>query len=755
MEEKEKDVEQGTQKLSTSPSRIFPISSSYLYLLLYHLYSICFVVPSKKYSPFIQPITLTGLIDLRPLSPGSVTSVLQFTGTWRFNSQLLDFGSTDPFIKKLRAELSAIPEDKAVDSTSSAKMTFRYMTAAMYDMTKLTVASLPETMSWKGNFENMVAGKMQNIPETFQMNITNEPKQALNPETAKKVFKVECLGKNRFGDFDIIGDFDVASKSFVGVKRYLEKEGHKGLRSVAGQSLKKKLSSPPNRIPGQAASAGLKGPEGLIPSPTSPKFTRVLTRRRSSLLNMSSVAASSAATGGKKHSPDVKSAHPVAMPKKVKQGRGRPRKHPLQKTLSGEGSKSTRAKHQKATAAHLRRTSKLLKRSKDDKSDAGEGVGEGGDEGKGDNKSEISSYSSLTSKQSRLQGKGKPTVKGTKRKATDASTINTTTSDEEEDEIVTGEIFRTFSHLMTGEEVDKSVPGGGPEKPQVKKKFIKRKDRTGFGICAYPSGYVYEGQWFQGKKHGKGVVYHVDSVDKKVFQGEFVDNGVTGIGTFFAENGDRYDGEWTNGSFNGYGEYHETGEEKHAREAVSHSTSSAETTGEEKTTSAAKRVNVKQSQTYTGEWVNNIRQGLGRLFLHECNCYYDGGWDSDRFHGQGSLYIPNHVLFSGEFHHGAMEGKGVCVYYDETGKMIGKYEGGFREGLRHGRGWYKFYNEDGTIIGEYEGRFKKDEMEGNNTIEVVENTPIIINEEEWILPLKRQTELKYIHQLAGFKEDGS
>lgn len=212
----------------------------------------------------------------------------------------------------------------------------------------------------------------------------------------------------------------------------------------------------------------------------------------------------------------------------------------------------------------------------------------------------------------------------------------------------------------------------------------------------------------------------------KIFQGEFVNDCVTGIGTFFSLTGDRYDGEWTNGKFSGFGEYFQ-----------------------------ANVLSTKEAQSYTGEWKDNVRTGIGKLELHESKAFYDGTWKDNCFEGVGILSVPKKVYFSGDFVNGVMEGKGVCLYYDPSGRVVGRYEGGFKGGLRHGRGWYKFFSETGVLIGEFEGRFKNDEMEGNNYIDVVENIPIQMSKDEWVLPLKRQSEMKYIHQAAGFNEDGS
>ena len=76
----------------------------------------------------------------------------------------------------------------------------------------------------------------------------------------------------------------------------------------------------------------------------------------------------------------------------------------------------------------------------------------------------------------------------------------------------------------------------------------------------YPNGDVYDGEWLDGKRHGRGV-YAYRSGDKYV--GEFANGMREGFGVFVGADttederlvlrGRRYEGEWKNGRMEGRG----------------------------------------------------------------------------------------------------------------------------------------------------------------------------------------------------------
>ena len=85
-----------------------------------------------------------------------------------------------------------------------------------------------------------------------------------------------------------------------------------------------------------------------------------------------------------------------------------------------------------------------------------------------------------------------------------------------------------------------------------------KKIKSGKGVYTWTSGDRYEGNFKNDKFNGYGIEYY-PSGEKKV-EGNFKDNYLNGKGTYFFENGSKYIGNFKNGKFNGYGiEYYPSG----------------------------------------------------------------------------------------------------------------------------------------------------------------------------------------------------
>ena len=74
----------------------------------------------------------------------------------------------------------------------------------------------------------------------------------------------------------------------------------------------------------------------------------------------------------------------------------------------------------------------------------------------------------------------------------------------------------------------------------------------GAGVYFEKDGTKYEGEFRGGLPHGKGV-YAFSSGD--VYEGEMRDGAPNGRGVMTFSNGDRYEGEFKNGKFHGKGKY--------------------------------------------------------------------------------------------------------------------------------------------------------------------------------------------------------
>lgn len=130
------------------------------------------------------------------------------------------------------------------------------------------------------------------------------------------------------------------------------------------------------------------------------------------------------------------------------------------------------------------------------------------------------------------------------------------------------------------------------------KGYFKNKLKDGLG---YESGkdYIYEGEFHQDKKHGKGQITYLNS--NEVYSGTFIDNALTGLGKYTWANGDIYIGNFLNGKMHGKGEY-----------------------------------NWPEGGKYIGEYINNVKDGKG-IFFWNNGRQYDGEFSCGKPHGNGII----------------------------------------------------------------------------------------------------------------------
>jgi antitoxin component YwqK of YwqJK toxin-antitoxin module len=82
--------------------------------------------------------------------------------------------------------------------------------------------------------------------------------------------------------------------------------------------------------------------------------------------------------------------------------------------------------------------------------------------------------------------------------------------------------------------------------------------KSGKGIYTWTSGERYEGNFKDDKFNGYGIEYYPSG--KKLFEGNYKNGKFNGQGTYFWEDGSKYVGNFKNSKFNGYGiEYYPSG----------------------------------------------------------------------------------------------------------------------------------------------------------------------------------------------------
>ena len=206
---------------------------------------------------------------------------------------------------------------------------------------------------------------------------------------------------------------------------------------------------------------------------------------------------------------------------------------------------------------------------------------------------------------------------------------------------------------------------------------------------AYKDNLVYEGEFSNGHKNGKGKEY---DNNRLIFEGEYINGERNGYGKEYYDNEKlKFEGEYHYGIRNGKGkEYYKNGELKFEGEYIN-------------------------GKMYEGKIYDNklkkiieLKQGKG--VIKEYNDYYsliifEGEYLNGQKHGKGKEYYDNgRIKFEGEYLNGKrwngigyntrnnkvyelINGYGLVKEYYDNGKL--KFEGEYLNGEKHGKGKLK------------------------------------------------------------------
>ncbi len=219
------------------------------------------------------------------------------------------------------------------------------------------------------------------------------------------------------------------------------------------------------------------------------------------------------------------------------------------------------------------------------------------------------------------------------------------------------------------------------------------------GTHISPGGFIYRGEFFQGKYSGIGALYFQGGAR---YIGNFHEGKYSGFGIFFYQNGDIYKGDWRDGYRHGLGSY-ESSDVMHTREGVWEQDKFKHT---EKLSSVVidianyvlsngvQNVNKLPSCKFT---TLNVQLDRDRLkSLHVC-------WG---FHKYRDDQKRKGDFFEGEWRNGVPHGHGV--YFFSNGD---KYEGDLKDGLRHGEGFQSY-----AKGGYYTGAWYQDQYDGTGMV---------------------------------------
>ncbi|KAL0491800.1 hypothetical protein AKO1_010241 [Acrasis kona] len=153
----------------------------------------------------------------------------------------------------------------------------------------------------------------------------------------------------------------------------------------------------------------------------------------------------------------------------------------------------------------------------------------------------------------------------------------------------------------------------------------------GKGVLTYPSQHVYDGEWFEGRSHGRGTFFGTNQLGAFRYDGTFLDDEMSGRGKFSWSNGDTFEGDWSHDMPNGSGIYKwksngavYTGQMKdgkrHGKGTQTFSDGSKYDGEWRQDTKCGKGVELfSNSNRYEGFWLRNVRHGPGLYQLHMSN----------------------------------------------------------------------------------------------------------------------------------------
>jgi hypothetical protein len=203
----------------------------------------------------------------------------------------------------------------------------------------------------------------------------------------------------------------------------------------------------------------------------------------------------------------------------------------------------------------------------------------------------------------------------------------------------------------------------------------------------------YEGEYKDGKLHGKGKY---TSVDGDVYEGEWKDNNMHGQGKLTYASGDVYEGEFKDDKNHGKGKYtFADGDvyEGEYKDGKKH--------GKGKFTYAS-------GDVYEGEYKDGKKHGKGK-YTYADGAVYEGEFKDDKKHGKGKYTYASGDVYEGKWKDDKKHGKGKFTY--ASGDV---YEGEYKDGKKHGKG--KFTYASGEV---YEGEWKDDKMHGKGNIQML------------------------------------
>lgn len=202
--------------------------------------------------------------------------------------------------------------------------------------------------------------------------------------------------------------------------------------------------------------------------------------------------------------------------------------------------------------------------------------------------------------------------------------------------------------------------------------------RHGNGKMRYNNGSIYEGDWFNDIRHGKGKFYL--SNNSHIYEGDFENDEYSGEGKLISIVETNKDGRSQNTTHEYIGTF---------KSSLYHGNGILKDT--------------LLDTTYEGEFFEGLKSGQGQLTQTSTGKnIYNGEWYMDVPCGYGTFILNGGHIYTGYMKNGVPDGEGHCRYIDG-----GEYSGLWKNGRRNGYGSYV-----GPSLDEYKGKWVGDLRSG-------------------------------------------
>ncbi len=188
----------------------------------------------------------------------------------------------------------------------------------------------------------------------------------------------------------------------------------------------------------------------------------------------------------------------------------------------------------------------------------------------------------------------------------------------------------------------------------------------------WETGTTYKGEWQNSQKHGYGVQTW--------------------------PNGNKYEGEWANGLRHGHGAFwvKENKPVEEANKTRSSNSGSLSTVSTALKSTKSKSADVSAlRKVYTGDWKNDLRDGLGVAYYAD-GSRYEGEWKEGKRQGRGTLFLANGDTYVGDWVDDQQNGFGTLTKQNQD-----VYEGEWVGGKREGQGLYYYRSKEKVYDGEW------------------------------------------------------